>query len=52
VAEVVTLEFLAAQQGRMLDEMALMRDDIRVPTPIDRRSERSGRPLPSAVQAF
>ena len=34
MAETVTLEFLAAQQRRMLDEMALMRDDIKVPTAI------------------
>jgi hypothetical protein len=34
MAETVTLEFLAAQQRRMLDEMALMRDDIKVMTAI------------------
>ena len=30
MAETITLEFLAAQQRRMLDEMASMRDDIKV----------------------
>jgi hypothetical protein len=39
MAETVTLEFLAAQQRRMLDEMALMRDDIKVPTAIVLRHE-------------
>ncbi len=39
MAEVVTLEFLAAQQRRMLDEMASMRDDIRVLTAIVLRHE-------------
>jgi len=34
MAETVTLEFLAARQRRMLDEMALMRDDIKVLTAI------------------
>jgi hypothetical protein len=34
MAEVVTLEFLAGQQRRMLDEMASMRDDVRVLTAI------------------
>lgn len=37
--EVVTLEFLAAQQRRMLDEMASMRDDIKVLTAIALRHE-------------
>ena len=37
--ETVTLEFLAAQQRRMLDEMALMRDDIKVLTAIVLRHE-------------
>jgi hypothetical protein len=39
VAEVITLEFLAGQQRRMLDEMASMRDDIRVLTAIVLRHE-------------
>ena len=39
MAEVVTLEFLAGQQRRMLDEMASMRDDIRVLTAIVLRHE-------------
>ncbi len=39
MAEVVTLEFLANQQRRMLDEMASMRDDIRVLTAIVLRHE-------------
>jgi hypothetical protein len=39
MAEIVTLEFLAAQQRRMLDEMALMRDDIKVMTAIGLRHE-------------
>jgi hypothetical protein len=30
MAETVTLEFLAAQQRRILDEIASMRDDIKV----------------------
>jgi hypothetical protein len=34
MAETVTLEFLAVQQRRMPDEMALMRDDIKVLTAI------------------
>ena len=34
MAETITLEFLAAQQRRMLDEMASMRDDIKVLTGI------------------
>ena len=34
MAETITLEFLADQQRRMLDELALMRDDIRVLTAI------------------
>jgi hypothetical protein len=34
MVETVTLEFLAAQQRRMLDEVALMRDDIKVMTAI------------------
>jgi len=33
-AEAATLEFLAAQQRRMLDEIAPMRDDIKVVTAI------------------
>ena len=37
--ETVTLEFLAAQQRRMLDEMASMRDDIKVLTAIVLRHE-------------
>ncbi len=39
MAETITLEFLAAQQRRMLDEMAAMRDDIRVLTAIVLRHE-------------
>jgi hypothetical protein len=39
MAETVTLEFLAAPQRRMLDEMALMRDDIKVMTAIVLRHE-------------
>jgi hypothetical protein len=39
MAETITLEFLAAQQRRMLDEMALMRDDIKVLTTIVLRHE-------------
>ena len=39
MAEAITLEFLAAQQRRILDEMALMRDDIKVPTAIVLRHE-------------
>ena len=39
MAEVITLEFLAGQQRRMLDEMASMRDDIRVLTAIVLRHE-------------
>lgn len=39
MAETVTLEFLAAQQRRMLDELALMRDDIKVLTAIVLRHE-------------
>jgi hypothetical protein len=35
VAETVTLEFIAAQQRRMLDAIASMRDDIRVLTAIE-----------------
>lgn len=34
MAEVITLEFLAGQPRRMLDEMASMRGDIRVLTAI------------------
>jgi len=37
--ETVTLEFLAAQQRRILDELALMRDDIKVLTAIVLRHE-------------
>jgi hypothetical protein len=39
MAETVTLEFLAVQQRRMLDEMALMRDDLKVLTAIVLRHE-------------
>jgi hypothetical protein len=39
MAETVTLEFLAAQQRRMLDEIASVRDDIKVPTAIVLRHE-------------
>jgi hypothetical protein len=39
MAEAVTLEFLAAQQRRMLDEMTSMRDDIKVLTAIVLRHE-------------
>lgn len=39
MAEAITLEFLAAQQRRMLDEMAAMRDDIKVLTAIVLRHE-------------
>ena len=39
MAETITLEFLAAQQRRMLDELASMRDDIRVLTAIVLRHE-------------
>jgi hypothetical protein len=39
MAQTITLEFLAAQQRRMLDEMASMRDDIRVLTAIVLRHE-------------
>ena len=37
--EAVTLEFLAAQQRRILDEIASMRDDIKVLTAIVLRHE-------------
>jgi hypothetical protein len=37
--ETVTLEFLAGQQRRILDEIASMRDDIRVLTAILLRHE-------------
>ena len=37
--ETVTLEFLAGQQRRILDEIASMRDDIRVLTAIVLRHE-------------
>jgi len=37
--ETVTLEFLAAQQHRILDEVASMRDDIKVLTAIVLRHE-------------
>jgi hypothetical protein len=37
--ETVTLEFLASQQRRILDELALMRDDIKVLTAIVLRHE-------------
>jgi len=39
VAETVTPEFLAAQQRRILDEIASMRDDIKVLTAIVLRHE-------------
>jgi hypothetical protein len=39
MAEAITLEFLAAQQRRILEEMALMRDDIKVLTAIVLRHE-------------
>ena len=39
MSETITLEFLAALQRRMLDEMASMRDDIRVLTAIVLRHE-------------
>jgi hypothetical protein len=39
MAETVTLEFLAAQQRRLLDELALLRDDIKVLTAIVLRHE-------------
>jgi hypothetical protein len=39
MGETITLEFLAAQQRRMLDEMASMRDDIKVLTAIVLRHE-------------
>lgn len=39
MAETITLEFLAAQQRRMLDEMASMRDDLKVLTAIVLRHE-------------
>ncbi len=37
--ETITLEFLAAQQRRILDEIASMRDDIKVLTTIVLRHE-------------
>jgi hypothetical protein len=39
--ETVTLEFLAAQQRCILDELALMRDDIKVLTAIVLRHEQT-----------
>jgi hypothetical protein len=39
MAESITLELLAAQQRRMLDEMAAMRGDIKVLTAIVLRHE-------------
>ena len=39
MAETITLEFLAAQQRCMIDDMALMRDDIKVLTAIALRHE-------------
>jgi hypothetical protein len=39
MAEAITLEFVAAQQRRMIDEMAAMRDDIKVLTAIVLRHE-------------
>ena len=39
MAETVTLEFLASQQRRILDEIASMRDDIKVLTAIVLRHE-------------
>ena len=37
--ETITLEFLAAQQRRILDEIAFLRDDIKVLTAIVLRHE-------------
>jgi hypothetical protein len=39
MVEVITLEFLAGPQRRVLDEMASMRDEIRVLTAIALRHE-------------
>jgi uncharacterized coiled-coil protein SlyX len=39
MSETITLEFLAAQQRRILDEIASMRDDIKVLTAIVLRHE-------------
>ena len=39
MAETITLEFLAGQQRRILDELASMRDDIKVLTTIVLRHE-------------
>jgi hypothetical protein len=39
MAETITLEFLAAQQRQMLDDIAAMRDDIGVLTAIVLRHE-------------
>ncbi len=39
MAETITLEFLADQQRRILDELVSMRDDIRVLTAIVLRHE-------------
>jgi hypothetical protein len=39
MGETITLEFLAARQRRMLDEMASMRDDIKLLTAIVLRHE-------------
>jgi hypothetical protein len=39
MAETITLEFLASQQRRMLDEMTSVRDDIKVLTAIALRHE-------------
>jgi hypothetical protein len=41
MAETTTLEFLASQLRRMLDEMTSMRDDIKVLTAIALRHENS-----------
>ena len=39
MGETITLEFLATQQGRILDEIASIRDDIKVLTAIVLRHE-------------
>ena len=39
MAETITLEFLAAPQRRILDEIASLRDDIKVSTAIVLRHE-------------
>jgi hypothetical protein len=50
--ETVTLEFLAAQQRRMLDEMASMRDDIKVLTAIALRHETTLRRLDETMNGM